>query len=102
LTFYPDDDELDEETAREIFDELRGKKAKLSVVDFLQWGDIQDLLESGALSSDNLANCIEKVGVVVDKSGRANQDLDFQTFSDLIALIDNYIDDSKIVSDGMY
>jgi len=96
-----EEDETDEEEfleeMHEIFDELREKDKNLPLVNFLQWNEMQMLLETKALTADNLANCIEKVGVVVDKSGRANQDLTFQMFSDLVSIIEEYIDKDKLV-----
>jgi hypothetical protein len=48
----------EEEAAREIYDELRGSKASATVGDFLQWEDVVELLEVGALSRDDLAKAM--------------------------------------------
>lgn len=102
-----DDSENEEEMLlemREIFNELRGaKEQNLPVVKFLEWDEMQSLLESGAITADNLATCIEKVGIVVDNKGRANQDLNFEMFSDLVSIIEDYIDKDKLVdSQGIF
>ena len=52
--------EIDEETAQLIYDELREKDKQLSVVKFVKWDNVQELLESEALTADNLALCLEK------------------------------------------
>ena len=59
-------EQSEEEQARAVFDELRGSKPTLSLVEFLRWEDVQELLESGALSKDNLASAIESAGVTVE------------------------------------
>ena len=96
-----DDSENEEEMLlemREIFNELCGEKGQnLPVVKFLEWDEMQSLLESGAITADNLATCIEKIGIVVDNKGRANQDLTFEMFSDLVSIIEHYIDNDKLV-----
>ena len=95
-----DEDESgpEEESAREMFDELRGDNAELPLVQFLQWEDVQELLDSGALAKDDLAGCIDKVGIAVDGSGNASADLSFDAFFDLITLIDEYVDKDKLRS----
>jgi hypothetical protein len=73
-------DELsEEEAAREIYDELRGNKPSATVGDFLQWGDVVELLEVGALSRDNLAKAMSGAEVDV-QSGNAS-DLPFPVVS---------------------
>lgn len=64
----------DEEEARMVFDELRGSRDVLPLVEFLKWEDVQELLECGALSKDNLATAIENAGLTVDKG-----DLSFES-----------------------
>ena len=91
-----EDEILDEKTAKSIFNELRGAENELSIVDFLQWEDIQDLLDSKALSEDDLAICIEKVGIEVDQKGQATKTLNFVAFYDLLQLIDTYINHSNL------
>ena len=60
----------EEEAAREAFDELVvGGASTISLVDFLQWEDVQELLEFGALSKDDLATAIENAGVSLEKDG---------------------------------
>jgi Ca2+-binding EF-hand superfamily protein len=57
----------EEEQAKQAFDDLREGRASLPLVDFLKWEDVQELLECGALSKDNLAMAIENAGLTVDK-----------------------------------
>jgi hypothetical protein len=60
----------EEEAAREAFDELVAEGAStISLVDFLQWEDVQELLEVGAISKDGLATAIENAGVSVEQDG---------------------------------
>ena len=96
-----DEDVLDEETAKNIFNELRGGQSEVSIDSFLQWDDIQVLLDSKALSSEKLAVCIENVGIEVDETGRAAKNLDFSMFYDLLQLIDTCIDQSKLSQDDV-
>jgi hypothetical protein len=86
----------DEDAAREIFDELKNnnKKSTLSLVSVLRWNDIQELLESGALTKDNLAKAIENCGIV-----SADDELTFEMFFDLVQIIDEYVDQEKIPLD---
>jgi cobalamin biosynthesis protein CobT len=69
----------EEEAAREIYDELRGSKASATVGDFLQWEDVVELLEVGALSRDDLAKAMSSAEVDV-QSGNAS-DLPFPVVS---------------------
>ena len=69
---------------------------------FLEWEDIQELLQSNALSSDSLATCIENAGIIVDDAralDNSNAELTFEMFYDLIQLIDTVIDHSKLSVD---
>ena len=62
----------EEEAAQQAFDELVAEGAStISLVDFLQWEDVQDLLEAGALSKDDLATAIENAGVSLELDGIA-------------------------------
>jgi hypothetical protein len=77
-----DDDDIEEldeeEAARQIFDELKGSsdRSSLPLEEFLQWEDVQELLESGALSKDNLAMAIQNAGITVEQG-----DLTFEMVS---------------------
>ena len=65
----------------------------------MNWGDIQDLLASGALSSADLADCLSKVGLEVNKAGKStssSQNLSFENFFDLLMILDEFIDESKL------
>ena len=87
------EEELSEEDeARVIFNELRGaspgpfvlegeneQEKPLTLVNFLRWDDVQELLECGALTKDNLAQAIENVGVA-----EGQDSLGFQAFFDLV------------------
>lgn len=58
----------EEEATREVFNELKEEGSDtLSLVNFIRWDDVQELLGSGALSKDDLASAIEKTGVTVEK-----------------------------------
>jgi hypothetical protein len=60
----------EEEAAKQAFEELLQEgKETVSLVDFLQWEDVQELLEVGALSRDDLASAIESAGVTVEQDG---------------------------------
>ena len=60
----------EEEAARQAFEELLVDGSdKITLVDFLQWEDVQELLEVGALSKDDLATAIENAGVSVEQDG---------------------------------
>ena len=70
----------EEEAAREAFDELVvGGASTISLVDFLQWEDVQELLEFGALSKDDLATAIENAGVSLEKDGITFEKVKLQT-----------------------
>ena len=81
----------EEELAIEIYNQLRGNKVHLELIDFLKWEDVQELLECGALSKDDLASAVDSVGVSVEHGG-----ISFEQFSRLLALIDDFIDNDKI------
>jgi len=83
----------EEEEARLVFDTLRGKRETVPLVDFLKWEDVQELLECGALTKDQLATAIENVGLTVEKG-----DLSFESFQDLIDVIDGLVDQDKLPS----
>jgi hypothetical protein len=85
----------EEEAAREIYDELKKPRDKtLGLADFIQWSDVQELLQCGALSKDNLAKAIENTGVTVESDG-----LTFEQFFDLLQIIDEYVDQAKLPVD---
>lgn len=100
-----DDDNLqmEREMALELFDELRGTNDRLLYEDFVQWDDIQDVLEKGlTLETIDviLKECrvgepqipIEIDGIPMDLdsiNGKAEVDksLDFDQFFDVVDLI---------------
>ena len=60
----------EEEAAKQAFDELvKDGATTISLVEFLQWEDVQELLEVGALSKDDLATAIENAGVSLELDG---------------------------------
>lgn len=63
--------------AREVYDELRGSNQKLSLQQFIQWEDVQELLDSGAVSRDDLADCIEKSGANIEDDSEST--IEFET-----------------------
>ena len=70
-----EDDISEEEATREIYNTLLPKGATtLPLVEFIRWQDVQELLETGALTKDDLASAIEKTGTTVE-----NGDLTFET-----------------------
>jgi hypothetical protein len=69
----------EEEAAREIYDELRGSKASATVGDFLQWEDVVELLEVGALSRDDLAKAM--TAAEVDVQSGNDSELPFSVVS---------------------
>lgn len=66
----------EEAAAMEVYDELRGAKESASVADFLQWADVRELLEVGALSKDQLAQAMSTCEVDVENGDRT--DLPFE------------------------
>eukprot|EP01036_Dinobryon_divergens_P029673 gene29673-38802_t len=91
-------DELDgevlseEDTAREIYRELKGVAPYLSLSTFLQWEDVRQMLEFGAITEDNLTQAIQSMGIQVDDDTA----LSFDEFFDLIQVIDHFVDSSKV------
>lgn len=67
----------EEEAAMEVYEELKGASDKVTLKDFLQWDDLQDLLDNDALNRDDLAKAIEQSGLNVDQD--ENSAIDFQT-----------------------
>ena len=84
-------EDTEEEMARGIYDQLRGKKPTLQLTDFLKWDDVQELLQCGAITKDQLATAVDGVGVSVEKG-----DISFDQFFDLISIMDDFIDKDKI------
>lgn len=58
-----EDEDDDDVLAREIYNELKGTRDALPLVDFIKWEDVQELLDTKALSEDNLADSITKAGI---------------------------------------
>eukprot|EP00981_Chlorochromonas_danica_P011685 scaffold4209_cov160-Ochromonas_danica.AAC.12 len=85
-----------EEAAREIFDELAaksGKKKLVRLADFIAWEEVQDLLQSGSLTKDDLSKAISNSGVDIDDQKARNLEdctMDFDT------IIENFIDKEKL------
>ena len=70
-----EDDISEDEATREIYNTLLPKGATtLPLIEFIRWQDVQELLETGALTKDDLASAIEKTGTTVE-----NGDLTFET-----------------------
>jgi ribosomal protein S1 len=53
-TVSPETEVFDDSDLKEIFDELRGSKALLSVADLKAWGDVQDMMEGGIIDNNQL------------------------------------------------
>lgn len=60
----------EEEAALEVYDELRGEKEGVLVADFLRWPELQDLLQAGALTREQLAGAMDECQVDVGKGER--------------------------------
>ena len=84
-----------DEEVRIIYDELKGDRDSLPLVEFLKWEDVQELLEADAISKDILAECIENVGLSVEDGN-----LSGDQFRDLVALLDELVDRSKLLFDS--
>mmetsp|Transcript_10051 Transcript_10051/g.22600 ORF Transcript_10051/g.22600 Transcript_10051/m.22600 type:complete len:588 (-) Transcript_10051:102-1865(-) len=94
-----DSEQSEEEGAREIYDELRGAAETLNVGQFLRWDDVQELLLSGALTKDDLAQAIENCVSEIDSGDESV--LTFETFYDLVQVIDEYVNTDLLPdSDG--
>ena len=61
-----DDDDIEEQLAKELYDELKGNSAYLTPEQFLSWQDIQDVIEDGILDTDLLAAILNEVGIKVN------------------------------------
>ena len=85
---------IEEESARGLFDALRGSDAEVSLSDFLQWEDLLDLLHHGALQSSDLEKCIEQV--CTDESGNSITHLSLGVLFDLLCLIHDCTDQGKL------
>ena len=74
-TFDDDDEEeeedgrTEEEVARDIYDQLRGKRVQATVADFLLWDDLVDLEQRGAINKLQLTEAMKKVGIDVSLGG---------------------------------
>ncbi len=103
---YSDEDDEDEEedmtpeeVARMVFMELcetSGKGDRLRLKEFIAWEEIQELLESGALTKANLATAIENSGMNMNDKQLEKSTMNFDTFYDLLQIIENYVDQDKI------
>ena len=71
------------EVAKELFDELRGKNAKLPVAAFKSWSDVKELIEGGLLSKDELDEMLE-----------GKKQLDFDQFYELVKELDEMNEDA--------
>ena len=83
------DDAMEEEMARELYDELRGSSKLLSPAQFLAWEDIQDTIEDGLLDTDLLAAILNEVGVKVNDK---NNGITFEKFRDLVNLVNTVLE----------
>lgn len=63
------EEESDEEVVLDIYNELKGtKRDSITVSDFIQWEDVQDLLTSKALTKDDLAKALQDCGIKGENS----------------------------------
>ena len=49
-----EDDQLEKQMARELFDELRAGKPGLPVADFMLWEDIIDVMSTGVIDDETM------------------------------------------------
>jgi hypothetical protein len=75
-----EDRKLEDEMARELYDELRAGKPGLPIEDFLKWDDVVDIMSSGVIDDETMGVIIEEVGV---KDGV----LTFEKFRELVDLV---------------
>jgi len=73
---------FDDSDLKEIFDELRGSKALLSVADLKAWGDVQDMMEGGIIDNNQLDGAIEEA------SGKAKGKVKEITFEQFVEVVD--------------
>jgi len=80
------DDFLDDEEFKELiksdFDQLKGKNGKVSSASFKKWEEVENMIESGAVDSKTLDECI---ATVMD---RKKGDMNFEQFYELVILLD--------------
>ena len=81
-----DDEFLDDEEFKELiksdFDQLKGKNGKVSPASFKKWEEVENMIESGAVDSKTLDECI---ATVMD---RKKGDMNFEQFYELVILLD--------------
>jgi hypothetical protein len=65
---------------REVFDDLKGKNKVLSMKEFKAWEDIEEMLETGMITSKDIDTLAKKVGF--EKS------FSFDQFKALVELLD--------------
>jgi hypothetical protein len=85
------------EITTEIFDELRGKKATVSVKALMEWEDIKEMLADGLITKENIASIVKEAGSSM--TGTLNKEQFFQVFADIDELTD--VDDSDESDDGV-
>ena len=76
-----DDDDTMKEVAMELFDELRGDSAKLTVTAFKSWSDIAELVDNGLITLKDLDK------MVTDVVG-TNKNINFDQFFTLVSSLD--------------
>eukprot|EP01035_Chromulina_nebulosa_P016835 gene16835-22320_t len=92
------DDEDDEEDAKVIFNNLKSNESsKLKLFDFINWEDLQELLDSNALTANDLASAIQEV---VGKDDE-NAELTFDEFYKLLSTIENYIKSDEVTDESI-
>jgi hypothetical protein len=64
--FPEEDTRTHEEKAQKIYDELRGKRPHATVADFLQWDDVVELLDCGAVTKEQLGLALGEAKITVD------------------------------------
>ena len=81
------DEEFDE-MAQEIFDALRGKAKKVSIKKFLAWDDLNDMINDGLVSKNEIELFAAQIG--------ASDYLTFEQFKQVFNKIDEITSDIKV------
>jgi len=89
-----DDEDDDDSDARVLFESFTdGSSDKIKLSTFLEWEDLNELLECKALSKNELVSCIEAAGF---DSNKLNSLMSFDSFYDLLQLVTAAVDSDKV------
>lgn len=71
-----------EEAVRQMYNDLRGKKDKLTVKDFMNWEDLKEMIEMDIVTNADVLEAVEGVGA------KKNGNLEFAQFMQLVEMLD--------------